>query len=170
MSIPKEPRQQMINIMYLVLIAMLALSVSSEILNAFKIVNRGIDKANGSLEDRTTAMLSAFEGKVGEEGGEEAKPYYESAQEANAVTDEFVKYINDLTNELKEASGTDDKGELSKPDDQDTPSRIMISEGKAKELEAKIKEARAKYVKIFSKYAKTDKEGYKKDTAFLAKF
>jgi len=36
MSIPKEPRQIMINLMYLVLTALLALNVSNEILNAFK--------------------------------------------------------------------------------------------------------------------------------------
>ncbi len=35
MALPKEPRQKMINIMYLVLTALLALNVSSEILNAF---------------------------------------------------------------------------------------------------------------------------------------
>ena len=35
MALPKEPRQKMINIMYLVLTALLALNVSAEILNAF---------------------------------------------------------------------------------------------------------------------------------------
>ena len=38
MSIPKEPRQQIINIMYLVLTAMLALNVSAEILKAFDLI------------------------------------------------------------------------------------------------------------------------------------
>ena len=36
MALPKEPRQKMINLMYLVLTALLALNVSAEILNAFK--------------------------------------------------------------------------------------------------------------------------------------
>ena len=40
MAIPKEPRQLMINIMYLVLTALLALNVSAEIFNAFKVVDR----------------------------------------------------------------------------------------------------------------------------------
>jgi hypothetical protein len=38
-ALPKEPRQKMINIMYLVLTALLALNVSAEILNAFKVLN-----------------------------------------------------------------------------------------------------------------------------------
>jgi len=39
MALPAEPRQKMINLMYLVLTALLALNVSSEILNAFKVVD-----------------------------------------------------------------------------------------------------------------------------------
>ena len=44
MSIPKEPRQLMINLMYLVLTALLALNVSAEIFNAFKLVDKGLIK------------------------------------------------------------------------------------------------------------------------------
>lgn len=54
MSIPKENRQQMINMMYLVLTAMLALNVSSEILNAFTIVNKSLEKSNKAM-DRNNA-------------------------------------------------------------------------------------------------------------------
>ncbi|MBK8603110.1 MAG: hypothetical protein IPN87_08495 [Saprospiraceae bacterium] len=50
MSIPKEPRQLMINIMYIVLTAMLALNVSAEIFNAFKVVNAGLVKSNDALD------------------------------------------------------------------------------------------------------------------------
>ncbi len=49
MSMPKEPRQMMINMMYLVLTAMLALNVSAEILNAFNIVNNGIVSTQKAL-------------------------------------------------------------------------------------------------------------------------
>jgi hypothetical protein len=44
MALPREPRQKMINMMYLVLTAMLALNVSSEILNAFKTVNKSLEE------------------------------------------------------------------------------------------------------------------------------
>ena len=50
MSIPKEPRQLMINIMYLVLTALLALNVSAEIFNAFEMVDEGLTTANKSLD------------------------------------------------------------------------------------------------------------------------
>ena len=56
MSIPKEPRQLMINIMYIVLTALLALNVSAEIFNAFKVVNAGLVKSNEAL-DKSNAEL-----------------------------------------------------------------------------------------------------------------
>ena len=52
MSLPKEPRQKMINMMYLVLTALLALNVSSEILNAFKTVNTSITTSNTIITDK----------------------------------------------------------------------------------------------------------------------
>ncbi|MBL7746637.1 MAG: hypothetical protein JNM19_04375, partial [Chitinophagaceae bacterium] len=44
MSLPKEPRQKMINIMYLVLTALLAINISAEILNAFKTIDESLKK------------------------------------------------------------------------------------------------------------------------------
>ncbi len=56
MSIPKQPRQLMINIMYLVLTALLALNVSAEIFNAFKVVDKGLVSSNQAY-DATNRML-----------------------------------------------------------------------------------------------------------------
>ncbi len=44
MSIPKDPRQLMINLMYLVLTALLALNVSAEVMNAFKTIDDSLIK------------------------------------------------------------------------------------------------------------------------------
>jgi len=49
MALPKDPRQKMINIMYLVLTALLALNVSAEILNAFKVVEFSLSGSNTVL-------------------------------------------------------------------------------------------------------------------------
>ena len=61
MSLPKEPRQKMINMMYLVLTALLALNVSAEILNAFKTVNNSITTSNGVVTDKNNLTYNAFE-------------------------------------------------------------------------------------------------------------
>ena len=46
----------MINIMYLVLTAMLALNVSAEIFNAFKIVDKGLIKSNEAIVESNDAL------------------------------------------------------------------------------------------------------------------
>jgi gliding motility-associated protein GldM len=60
MSLPKEPRQLMINLMYLVLTALLAMNVSSEILNAFKIVDKSINSSTASVETKNQTTLENF--------------------------------------------------------------------------------------------------------------
>ena len=64
MSLPAEPRQKMINLMYLVLTAMLALNVSAEILNAFKTVDNSLTGTNKTINQSTeTIMASLLEKK-----------------------------------------------------------------------------------------------------------
>ena len=50
MALPREPRQKMINIMYLVLTAILALNVSAEILEAFKTVDKSLINSSKNIE------------------------------------------------------------------------------------------------------------------------
>ena len=61
MSLPKEPRQKMINMMYLVLTALLALNVSAEILNAFKTVNHSITTSNDVVTGKNNLTYAAFD-------------------------------------------------------------------------------------------------------------
>ena len=60
MSIPKEPRQLMINIMYLVLTALLALNVSAEIFNAFKVVDKSMVRSNSALDEANGKLPQAI--------------------------------------------------------------------------------------------------------------
>ena len=64
MSIPKEPRQLMINLMYLVLTALLALNVSAEILNAFNTVNKGIGDSNELLNSKNELMMKMITSRL----------------------------------------------------------------------------------------------------------
>ncbi len=168
MSIPREPRQQMINIMYLVLIAMLALSVSSEILNAFKIVNEGISNSNEALKGTIQATITGMEEKVAKENTKKNKAYLEAARNANQVTNEFISYVEELDQLMLVESGFDPiSGEPNNPEDQDTPSRILLSDeqkGKAYELQQKIIETRTKYLDLFGEFPAKEAA---KDTSFL---
>ena len=51
----------MINLMYIVLTAMLALNVSSDVLNGFTQVEEGLTRTNTNVEQRTQASLNTLE-------------------------------------------------------------------------------------------------------------
>jgi hypothetical protein len=82
MALPKEPRQKMINIMYLVLTALLALNVSAEILNAFKTVNRSLTNTNTTINHSTETILSLLQEKMNDPTSKtKAEIWYPKAQE-----------------------------------------------------------------------------------------
>ncbi len=142
MSIPKEPRQQMINMMYLVLTALLALNVSAEVLNAFKLVADGMDNSNTVVDEKNNTVLTVFSSAAGK-GTAEQQQLYQSALKAKELADEFDKYIIDLREELVAASGGWVEGttdELKVMKNYDGPTRLMIKQGKGKELEQRIKD------------------------------
>ena len=56
-----SPRQKMINLMYIVLTAMLALNVSSDVLNGFTQVEEGLKRTNTNVEERNSAILNTLE-------------------------------------------------------------------------------------------------------------
>jgi hypothetical protein len=74
MALPKEPRQKMINLMYLVLTALLALNVSSEILNAFKVVDTSLINSNISISNSNNTLYKSLQDKLNKpETAEKAK-------------------------------------------------------------------------------------------------
>ena len=95
MSLPKEPRQKMINMMYLVLTALLALNVSAEILNAFKTVDRSLMIASGVAEQKNVEIFKSFKAKLEDPTTKEKAAIWEpKAQEAK-------KYLTNYTITLK---------------------------------------------------------------------
>ena len=46
---PDSPRQKMINLMYIVLMAMLALNVSSDVLNGFSLVDESLSRTTANF-------------------------------------------------------------------------------------------------------------------------
>ncbi|MGB0840063.1 MAG: gliding motility protein GldM [Chitinophagales bacterium] len=170
MSLPKEPRQQMINVMYIVLIAMLALSVSAEILNAFKIVNNGISSSNQAIRDQIDATLLGFQEKVQKEG--KGENFYAAAQQAGEITKDFVTYTEEIEAILlKESGNSKSINELNRPDDQETPSRVMLGtnqQGKAYELKAKIEGIRTQYGDVLRKLG-TESRSMTRNVEFLEK-
>jgi len=93
MAAAKEtPRQKMIGMMYLVLTALLALNVSADILDAFAIVNDGLEKTNASVERKIEDYYGIFEQQYNREP-EKAQEYWSKANEIRVKTDEIINYI-----------------------------------------------------------------------------
>ena len=58
---PETPRQKMISMMYIVLTAMLALNVSTDVLNGFTLVQESLNKTLHSAELKNTALYNQFD-------------------------------------------------------------------------------------------------------------
>lgn len=138
MSIPKEPRQLMINLMYLVLTAMLALNVSAEIINAFFMLDKGIEANNSIVKESVANTIASMEATA--ETKTQYKILVQKAKEATTLTKDFDDYITSLREQMvKESGGAYTKEEAEKsghPEladkpigkkDKDTPQRIFVS-------------------------------------------
>lgn len=162
MSLPKEPRQKMINIMYLVLTALLALNVSSEILNAFKTVDRSLMTASGIAEQKNSDIFKSFQKKIEDpKTKEKAEIWMPKALKAQSLADEVYTYIEALKLELKKESNLKivDGKEDFREDDLDAGTRLFISapptgKAKGKELFNKLKNFKDQLLAIDNDLAK----------------
>ncbi|ASZ10077.1 gliding motility protein GldM [Chitinophaga pendula] len=144
MALPKDPRQKMINFMYLVLTAMLALNVSAEILNAFNIVNNSINTSNNSLTDKNNLTYAQFEKQMANDAAKVA-PLKAKAQEVKKLSADMFTRIEALKEQIiNEAGGRDEHGEIKSKDNLDAATRVMENQKKGPELEEALKALRAK--------------------------
>ncbi|MFM8450731.1 MAG: gliding motility protein GldM, partial [Haliscomenobacter sp.] len=104
MSIPKEPRQLMINLMYLVLTAMLALNVSAKIINAFFVIDAGIKNSNTIFDAANTFAVESL-GKSVEQDRARYQPLLNAAKEVQNISEEFNRYVESLRTDMVEGSG-----------------------------------------------------------------
>jgi gliding motility-associated protein GldM len=97
----------MINMMYLVLTALLALNVSAEILNAFKTVNGSITRSNAMIDTKNEKVVKLLEAerKNQPEKVAELMTIVKSIQDKSS---DITKYINTLQDGLNKAEGDAD--------------------------------------------------------------
>jgi len=151
MALPKEPRQKMINIMYLVLTAILALNVSAEVIEAFKTVDKSLVNSNTNIEASNITLFKSLEKKKSEATSKAlAEIWAPKADQAKKLSNEMMTYIEALKLELKTSSGlTIEEGvEKYKEDDLNATSRIFDTEKKGKELDDKMKAYKAAILAI----------------------
>src|SRR5215204_5158451 len=135
MALPREPRQKMINMMYLVLTALLALNVSSEILNAFKTVNRSLENTNTTVNNSTGSILKSLQDKTRTpETAERANIWYPKAQQAQQYAAQIYGYIQTKKDEIIRLAGGDVNKKNFKADNLDIATRMFIDKGEGKKL------------------------------------
>ena len=93
-----SPRQKMINLMYVVLMAMLALNVSSDVLNGFSLVADSLTQTTENANSVNASIYSTFEQQM-KANPAKVKVWYEKAQHVRSISDS----IYNLTEELKVA-------------------------------------------------------------------
>jgi len=92
-------RQKMINLMYLVFIAMMAMNMSKEVLSAFGLMEAKFADSNIATTDRNSALLADLETK-GEEKPEEFALPAQKAKQVSIISDKFFKYLETLKLDL----------------------------------------------------------------------
>ena len=157
MAIPKEPRQLMINIMYLVLTALLALNVSAEIFNAFEMVDEGLKSANSTLDASNEQLPEAIKESAKKKAS--LQQYADRIDPVRALSAEANTYIDDLVKNLIDESGDrngqEDEGdyimigtkrELRGKKNYDATTRLMVDGGLGDALKDRMYELRDSFM------------------------
>ncbi len=92
-------RQKMINLMYLIFIAMLALNMSKEVLSAFGLMNEKLTESNEAATTRNEAFMSGLAEKV-EEQPEKYRPLKAQADQISVLANDFNAYLDDLKSKM----------------------------------------------------------------------
>ena len=130
---PVSPRQKMINLMYVVLMAMLALNVSTEVLEGFSVVEESLKrtmmssaKENQVIYDELDMQMRSNPAKVRE--------WFQKGQEVKRMSDSLYNFISDLKLAIvREADGKDGEVEnIRNKEDLEAATQVMLAPGRGK--------------------------------------
>ena len=92
-------RQKMINLMYLIFIAMLALNMSKEVLSAFGLMNEKLVESNQAATQRNTDFFAGLEQQAGEQP-DKFRPLLNQASQVQSLANDLNSYIADLKGQM----------------------------------------------------------------------
>lgn len=91
----ETPRQKMIAMMYLVLTALLALNVSKQMLDAFLVVNESMELTIENFSSKIDDVYTEFN-KQYKLNPNKIEPFWQGAQEAQALSKDIVSFIDSI--------------------------------------------------------------------------
>ncbi len=130
-GVPKQrvsPRQKMINLMYVVLMAMLALNVSSDVLNGFSLVEDSLNRTTANASEANQAIYKNFEEQM-KNNPSKVKAWYDKAQLVKRMSDSLYNYAEELKVRIvRQADGKDgDVRRIRNKEDLEAASTVMLA-------------------------------------------
>ncbi len=148
---PVSPRQRMINLMYVVLMAMLALNVSNEVLNGFSIVEESLSRTTSNSTKENAALYEDFQSQM-KSNPAKVKAWFDKATTVKRMSDSLYNFAEQLKLEIvQEADGRQaDVKNIRNKEDLESASYVMLAPrtGKGKRLHDAIVDYRGKILKF----------------------
>ena len=128
---PVSPRQKMINLMYVVLMAMLALNVSTEVLNGFSIVEDSINRTTSNSAKENQRIYDSFVEQL-KSNPAKVQTWYDKAQEVKQMSDSLYNFAERLKEAIaREADGEDaDVHNIRNKEDLESANQVMFAPGR----------------------------------------
>lgn len=124
------PRQKMINLMYVVLMAMLAMNVSSDVLKGFSLVDEGLNHSKDNSSSRNAAIYNEMEAAM-KQNPEKVRQWYKKAMKVRSMCDSLYNLADELKWKIvREADGDDaDIYNIRKRDNLEAATHVMLAPG-----------------------------------------
>ena len=123
----------MINLMYVVLMAMLALNVSSDVLEGFSLVDEGLNRTKANSTTQNEAIYKELDAAM-KQNPEKTRQWYEKAQQVRKMSDSLYTLAENLKWEIvREADGDDaDLNNIEGRDNLEAATHVMLASGVGK--------------------------------------
>ena len=117
----------MINLMYIVLLAMLALNVSSDVLNGFALVEESLRRTTGNVMKENQRVFTDFEEQL-RANPAKVKAWFDKARQVKDMSDSLYRFAEELKLAIaREADGDDaDPTNLEHRDDVEAADIVMV--------------------------------------------
>ena len=130
---PVSPRQKMINLMYVVLMAMLALNVSTEVLNGFSVVEESLNRTTANATQENQAIYDDFAEQL-KKNPQKVKQWFDRAQQVRQMSDSLYQLAAELKLAIvQEADGKNgDVTNIRNKEDLEAASQVMLAPGRGR--------------------------------------
>ncbi len=127
---PESPRQKMINLMYIILMAMLALNVSSDVLNGFSLVDESLNRSTANSTTQNQVLYNDMADFL-KKNPEKVKEWFDKAQYVRKMSDSLYAYVDYLKIRIvREADGAEaDVKNIQNKEDLEAANSVMLAPG-----------------------------------------